>query len=1083
MARSCISRFLPILSAVVLLVGAMVPAASNAAAAPRALPNGGKGPVGWQSYRDLNQLPAVPVGVQTRQFSSYDRDGGNEDWMTSPAVCLRQTSTGCVLAEDAGAGEISSIWFTQNSGNVTATGIITIELDGTTVLRDSLQNVVNGGRGAPFVYPLVANADKSSGGVYIKVPMPYRTTMRVTTQNVPNYYHVAYRHFNDAAGVSTFDPSDQAQDVLSMLNGVGTKDPKPPVSGAVTATNTVNVPAGGSATVATLTGPGTVRALRLNVPNRTPALLSALRLRITFDNRQTVDSPVSEFYGAGLTEFSVRALMYGIDTSTGWYSAWWPMPYWQSARIDLVNTSSAAVNGVQSQVTSVAQVAGTQTDLGYFSTQSRRGDTTDGQDWIFADVAGSGKFVGVSQTFRAHYNGRDYLEGDERVYVDSELSPSVYGTGTEDLYEGGWYFNRGLFSTSWNGNTGHLPAGNPPPGQECNPECDDSAYRLMIADAVPYTSALRYGIEHGPHNDRFANYGSTAFLYTQPTVSAARTDSIEVGSAASRSAHSYTDTGASQYALTGAYDGDFDNETGPDVFRAVTGNTSFTVAIDPSNTGVVLRRTSDQRVSLQSVDVQVNGAAAGRWTQLLGNGFKNLLSDTYALPAALTAGKSSITVTLASTGGPAWTAARYSVDSLVSPRADTQPPAATVVTASPPRPHAVGLTWAVPSDNVGAASYRIYGAKTGSTPTLLGTSRLNSFTYGPVPVGEQWRFQVVAVDAAGNASPMSSAVTATTTVTTHSDFDGDGRDDIVTFTASGQAYVSLSDSANKKFAQDGWLWSSAIPAGISMTGDADGDGKDDVITFTRGDAADVYVSASTGSGFAAPKKWHDHFAIGTEIPAVGDVDGDGKDDIITFTRGTAADVYVSLSDGTKFVQDGWKWHDRFAVDNEFPAVGDVNGDGRADIVTFTRNGNGQVYTALSDGTSFVQDGWLWSSGSVLAGEVAAIADANGDGRDDVVTFTRGTTADVFVSKSTGTSFDARTKWHEWFGAADEQVGAGDFNGDGVSDVITFTRGDATTSADVYVALSNKAQFIGTSEKWHDHFAVGTETPRPSVLIP
>ncbi|WP_246281702.1 DUF2961 domain-containing protein [Fodinicola acaciae] len=1074
MARSRTSRFLVLLGAAVLLVAGLLPAAGNAAVAPRALPNGGKGPVGWQSYRDLNQLPSVPVGVQTRQFSSFDRDGGNDDWMPGPSVCLRQTSTGCVIAEDSGAGEISSIWFTQNSGDVSATGIITIELDGTTVLRDSLQNVVNGGRGAPFVYPLVANADKSSGGVYIKVPMPYRTTMRVTTQNVPNYYHVDYRHFNDAVGVTTFDPSDQAQDVLSMLNGVGTKDPKPPVSGAVTATNTVNVPAGGTATVASLTGPGTVRALRLNVPNRTPALLSALHLRITFDNRQTVDSPVSEFFGAGLVEFNVRALMYGIDTSTGWYSAWWPMPYWQSARIDLVNTSSAAVNGIQTEVTSVAQVAGTQTDLGYFTTQSRRGDTTDGQDWIFADAAGSGKFVGVSQTFRAHYNGRDYLEGDERGYVDSALSPNLYGTGTEDFYESGWYFNRGIFSNPFNANTAHLLA-----GANCANECD-AAYRLMIADAVPYTSSLRFGIEHGPHNDRFADYGSTAFLYTQPTVSAARTDSIEVGDATSRGAHSYTDSGATQYSLTGAYDGDFDNETGPEVFRSATGNVSFTVAVDPANTGVVLRRTADQRSSLQSVDVQVDGTAAGRWTQMLGNGYKNLLADTYALPAALTTGKSSITVTLVATGGPAWTAARYAVDSLVGPRMDTQAPAAPAVVASPPRAHAVQLTWAPPADNVGAALYRIYGAKSGATPALLGTSRLASFTYGPVPPGEQWRFQVVAVDAAGNASAMSSAVTGTTKVATHSDFNGDGKDDIVTFTAGGAAYVSFSDPANKKFAQDGWLWSTSIPAGISLTGDVDGDGKADVITFTRGDAADVYVSLSTGTGFAAPKKWHDHFCVGTEIPAVGDVDGDGKDDVITFTRGTAADVYVSLSDGTKFVQDGWKWHDHFAVDNEFPAVGDVNGDGKADIVTFTRNASGQVYTALSDGTSFVQDGWLWSSGTVLAGEVATVADANGDGRDDVVTFTRGTTADVFVSASNGTSFAGRAKWHDWFGANDEQVGTGDFNGDGVSDVVTFTRGD---TADVYVALSDRTQFLGTGEKWHDHFAVGTETPRPTILIP
>jgi hypothetical protein len=44
-----------------------------------------------------------------------------------------------------------------------------------------------------------------------------------------------------------------------------------------------------------------------------------------------------------------------------------------------------------------------------------------------------------------------------------------------------------------------------------------------------------------------------------------------------------------------------------------------------------------------------------------------------------------------------------------------------------------------------------------------------------------------------------------------------------------------------------------------------------------------------------------------------------------FTRGTFtgpggpdADVYVSLSDGNRFVGDALKWHDHFAVDNEWP---------------------------------------------------------------------------------------------------------------------------------------------------------------------
>jgi hypothetical protein len=37
-------------------------------------------------------------------------------------------------------------------------------------------------------------------------------------------------------------------------------------------------------------------------------------------------------------------------------------------------------------------------------------------------------------------NTADFLEGDERVFVDGQESPQIYGTGTEDFYESGFYF-------------------------------------------------------------------------------------------------------------------------------------------------------------------------------------------------------------------------------------------------------------------------------------------------------------------------------------------------------------------------------------------------------------------------------------------------------------------------------------------------------------------------------------------------------------------------------------------------------------------------------------------------------------------
>ncbi|WP_261568478.1 FG-GAP repeat domain-containing protein, partial [Frankia gtarii] len=114
----------------------------------------------------------------------------------------------------------------------------------------------------------------------------------------------------------------------------------------------------------------------------------------------------------------------------------------------------------------------------------------------------------------------------------------------------------------------------------------------------------------------------------------------------------------------------------------------------------------------------------------------------------------------------------------------------------------------------------------------------------------------------------------------------------------------------------------AVGNEVPLVGDFNGDGKDDIATFTRGPAADVFVALSNGSGFVGTGvKWHDHFAVGNEVPLVGDFNGDGKDDIATFTRGSAADVFVALSNGSRFVGTGVKWHDHFGVGNEVPLGG------------------------------------------------------------------------------------------------------------------------------------------------------------------
>src|ERR1700722_1996180 len=242
-------------------------ASAGAAPAEPVVHGIGERAVGWDTYRRLDRLPYLSADTETLQVSSFDRTGGDFDITTGnqngSGGCLASGGVGCVIAEDRGAGEIDSIWFTRDNGNVTRMGTIRIDLDGHTVVDAPLQSLVDGGLGAPFVWPLVANAAQSPGGVYIKVPMPYRQSMRISVASHLEYYHVDYRRFATADGVNTFSPSDPALDVVATLRAAGTGDPKSSAPEAAHSNLAIELPPGAGATIAEPTGSGVISALRL----------------------------------------------------------------------------------------------------------------------------------------------------------------------------------------------------------------------------------------------------------------------------------------------------------------------------------------------------------------------------------------------------------------------------------------------------------------------------------------------------------------------------------------------------------------------------------------------------------------------------------------------------------------------------------------------------------------------------------------------------------------------------------------------------------------------------------------------------
>ena len=464
--------------------------------------------------------------------SSYDRSGGNVDYnhYESPTGLVLDPVP-ATIKTITGPGIITRFWMPHRTANQSF--VVKLLFDGETTPRiDTTSDVLFAGNYSYFTPPFV---DTFAGGQICHEMIPFAQSVRIETfnQQIPaspssirrHYYQYTYVTFPGGTPLSsytgTLTPAEQTarNDTASLFTNVGQHPAGPDPNAVVMQTPGQLIPPGASTTILDHVGPGLIRRVSVRMDGAGDAALDGLHLTATYDCHPlpAIDVPIGQLFGAGHSRAAYRSLPIGTDSPAGFY-CYWPMPFRHRARIELRNTTGAPIAIDEAAVEFVPGPIGDDLCYLHARVESRVRQSGDILHPILA-TAGRGHYIGNLLYVEQDAYSFGMLEGDDIVTIDG--ADVLYGTGLEDAYSGGYYYN-------WVGVVSGEPEG-PMPQSATRPLhgalyvhralgvefARADQYRWYIADRIAFSNSIDVKIEN-----RYAVVGSrwtsVAFWYRHP---------------------------------------------------------------------------------------------------------------------------------------------------------------------------------------------------------------------------------------------------------------------------------------------------------------------------------------------------------------------------------------------------------------------------------------------------------------------------------------------------------------------------------------------------------------------------------------
>ncbi len=198
----------------------------------------------------------------------------------------------------------------------------------------------------------------------------------------------------------------------------------------------------------------------------------------------------------------------------------------------------------------------------------------------------------------------------------------------------------------------------------------------------------------------------------------------------------------------------------------------------------------------------------------------------------------------------------------------------------------------------------------------------------------------------------------------------------------------------------------------------------------------VIVAGEKGNDTFTFMAYQSSFSGGVRV-AVGDVNGDGVSDIIT-GPGAGTSAHIKVIDGSRLGAKSsqlmsFTAYPGFFRNGVYVAVGDVNGDGRHDIIVAPDAGAPQPVRVFDGRDGALLASFFAFGPAFTGGLTVAAGDLNGDGIDDIIVGAQANGHVKVFNGSTGAEIRSFLAFPGFNGGV--SVGAADVNNDRFADVI------------------------------------------------